>query len=121
MSENELGLPSVDEAYATLREQVYAPVFFSKLASYGIVPQTQAEHEELAQLAERLRNVAGSEKTASGSGRFGEALGALDQLIEDAPLPSSVASQVIKQAAAQATTDPSIYESVLSLLVNAAS
>jgi hypothetical protein len=121
MPENDNGLMPVDAAYETLREQIYAPVFFAKLASFGVVPQSQGEQEELYLLAEKLRQATGgSEKSASGSGRFGDALYALENVLDTQPVSSADASQAIKTAAAQTAADPVIYNSVLSLLASAA-
>lgn len=47
-------LPSREEAFATLHTEVFQRTFFSKLASYGIVPQTEDEANKMLELAGRL-------------------------------------------------------------------
>ena len=42
--------------YAALYQQAYAPVFFNKLASYGINPQSEEEAASMLRMAGKLRN-----------------------------------------------------------------
>lgn len=46
------------KAVAILANKVYNPVFFSKLAEYGVTPSTQEEAGELLKLAYSLREAA---------------------------------------------------------------
>jgi len=52
-----------DEELSKLRETVYGPAFFAKLASYGIQPSNEFDEDQLRKLAVALENLG-----ASGSG-----------------------------------------------------
>lgn len=46
------------KAATVLSEKVYNPIFFSKLAQYGIKPNSREEAEQLLKLASQLRQAA---------------------------------------------------------------
>lgn len=46
------------KAATVLAEKVYNPIFFSKLAQYGITPNNREEAEQLLKLASQLRYAA---------------------------------------------------------------
>jgi hypothetical protein len=116
---HESQLPDPAQAYQQLFDNVHSQVFFSKLASYGIHPTTEAEVRDLFNLAGQLRHVSGSEKQASSQSRFGGAVSALNSVLGATPAGQQqnafVRDQAIKQAAAELAQDPSIYNAVLSL------
>ena len=105
-------LPDAQAASQTLHDIRYQ-VFFSKLASAGIAPQTQQQAHSLLQLADRLRQMP-AEKEANDP--YAEALQALDRV-----MPPQQAAQpwetdmAIKSAAAQLSADPSYFNAVLAL------
>ena len=109
-------------AYQTLFDGVHARVFFGNLASRGYEPQSEKEAQDLLELAGRLRHVDENEKAGEDGGAFANALYDLDGVLSDngmdGHVKSAKAQEVelsIKQAAAEAATDPSIYNAVLAL------
>jgi len=116
-------LPSPDVAYQNLFDGVHQQVFFGKLASHGIQPQTEKEAQDLLLLAGRLRHV--DLAKSAGDSRFGEALSDLDAAMGQEGFLKQAQEEeeelAIKEAAAQAMADPTIYNSVLSLKAHEAS
>lgn len=107
-----------DDAYATVHQQVYAPVFFEKLAAeYGIAPQNAAEAGQLLEMAASLRQAheLQVEKTAAAQGSWlGAAQQYLNSTLADMGV-SPVDSGLVEKAAQQLSLDPSIADAVLSL------
>lgn len=118
-------LPSPQDAYNHIFDNVHARVFFSKLASEGHEPQNEKEAQDLLQLAGRLRHidVQTQEKKASAS-KFSGALSALDKVLGQDSRYKQASQQeealAIKQAADMLANDDSIYNAVLSLKANEA-
>jgi hypothetical protein len=122
-AEQSQDLPSADQAYSYLFDQVHARAFFGKLAEYNIEPATQKEAQDLLEMAGKLRVVAQDDQVkqaSAGNSRFASATAALNSALQD---PG--AGDHIKAAAEQERTiargrivdqlakDPSIYNSVL--------
>ena len=114
-------LPDPQTAYANVFDGVHTQVFFGKLASYGIQPQSEKEAQDLLLLAGRLRHANQLTKSAGDNSRFGGALSALDEVMgvsQDSFMKAALDQEeelAIKEAAAQAAADPMIYNSVLAL------
>jgi hypothetical protein len=102
-------------------KSVYAPVFFAKLASdYGIVPQTEAECQELLEAAAMLRpydDQAQQEKKASASSLVSEAVDGLKSALsgQGRQTPPSTYQRLTKNAAAELAENPVIQEAALAL------
>jgi hypothetical protein len=115
MSENNSALPDPVSAYQHLFDRVHAQVFLNKLASYGIVPTTEAELEDLFTVAAQLRPVPGAEKQAAASSRFESAASALGAVANPQQAPGAFQESALKQAVAELAADPDIYNSVLAV------
>ena len=112
MSANSNGLPNPNDAYNYLFNNVHAQVFLNKLASYGIVPSTEAEVSDLFALAGQLRHIDSPEKQAADHSRFGSAVAGLNAALTSTPEAQDFA---VKQATYDLANDPAIYNSILSL------
>lgn len=116
-------LPEPGQAYNLLFENVHANLFLQKLASAGIVPQTQREVEDLFTLAGKLRHTKQASEQHSES-RFGQAVSRLDSTLQSSPgyrrTQAEHAQLAIKQAADSLMQDPDIYNAVLSLKLHEA-
>jgi hypothetical protein len=116
---NSSGLPNPTDAYNYLFNNVHAQVFLNKLASYGIVPNTEAEVSDLFALAGQLRHIDSSDKQASDSSRFGYAVAGLNDALNSTPegqiQQAYEQDYAVKQATYDLANDPSIYSSILSL------
>lgn len=112
MSANSNGLPNPNDAYNYLFNNVHAQVFLNKLASYGIVPSTEAEVSDLFALAGQLRHIDSPEKQAAEQSRFGSAVAGLNAALTSTPEAQDFA---VKQATFDLANDPAIYNSILSL------
>jgi hypothetical protein len=112
MSANSNGLPNPNDAYNYLFNNVHAQVFLNKLASYGIVPSTEAEVSDLFALAGQLRHIESPEKQAADHSRFGSAVAGLNAALTSTPEAQDFA---VKQATYDLANDPAIYSSILSL------
>lgn len=111
---------STEEASAAL-DSVYADVFFSKMAEYGFVPQTQEDMLGMLESAAYLDSIPeqGPTKTAS-HGAFAEANAQLKQAMVAANLisPEQLHQQqdmAVKQAAFALAHEPELYAAVLAL------
>lgn len=104
-------LPSVEDAHNQLFHEVHTPVFFSKLASYGIQPTTEKEAEDLLVMAAQLREVPLQKEASS---RFSDASSALNQVL-GGNFTKVAQEQSINQAAAALSQRPDLYASVLRL------
>jgi cytidylate kinase len=108
------------KAYETLVDNIYAPVFFEKLATdYGINPTTEDEAREFLVLAGKLQQLdeANQVKQASERTSFvSKASQQLDSMLYGAGVqtPTQVReSQEIKQAASQLAKNPVIRDAAL--------
>jgi hypothetical protein len=96
------------DAYDHIINNIYAPVFFEKLArDYGLTPNTQDEARELLVLAGKLEQLEGEYVAKQANDRtnfIGQATQYLDNVLGRAPLPSGSPNAYneteIKQAAA---------------------
>jgi len=116
MSLDNYGLPSPDQAVAHLFENVYVPVFFQKMASFGIIPENEHDAQVLLETAGRLKimeTMVPSPVQSEGS-VYKEAL---DALSAAAPpeIASAAAEASLYKVAAELAADPTIFNSVLSL------
>ena len=115
------------EAYAHIHGQVYAPVFFEKLASdYGVTPESEDECRELLTMATKLRTAheatqqnQAAAKVTSRQSFLKSAHAQLDSALQHyglaEPAPKSNFAAEVKAAAATLTLDPSIAQAVLQL------
>ncbi len=115
-------LPEPAVAYQNIFDGVHGQVFFGKLASAGVSPQTSEETQSLLVLAGRLRK---AEHVKQAGDRFGRWLPVLDELMgPDEQVKIAQAqdeSLAIREAARVAASDPTIYNSVLALKAHEAS
>lgn len=108
----------VNQARAILVSKVTTPVFFHKLAQYGIVPATEAQAQQLAQMGMKLLHAHQQEqaKTAASKGDFlDRAAARLDQQLQQSGLLAPGASQVetqFKTAASHVITDPDVQNAL---------
>lgn len=90
--ENQMQKLSFEQAQTTLFEEVYAPVFFAKLAQdYGIAPQSIEERDALIQAAANLNLAKAHEETqkkASHSSLVLEATEGLNNIMQERGLTS---------------------------------
>lgn len=119
----------VGQAYQHVYAEVHAPAFFEKLAAdFNIVPQTDAQAQQLLEMGEKLFNAQQAEQTkvAAANGDF---LTAANQQLDHAlaaqglTTEDPVADRAIKTAAAALVKDDSVREAALvfqnALLANA--
>lgn len=98
-------------AYDTLIAEVYAPVFFNKLAAYGIVPTTAEERDALLEIAEGVDATAVQPVKAASQGSLIElAAQGLRTVRHQAgdPTFAAAADRQVKEAAASLAADPTI-------------
>jgi hypothetical protein len=106
-------LPSYEDGFNHLYDNVHARVFFGRLANqYGLAPNNEKEAHDLLLLAGQLRAAKETEKQSSDS-RFGGPLQALNSLLGGSANYQSEQNMAIKQAAYDLADDPLIYNSVL--------
>lgn len=117
-------LPNPDEAFATLFDKVHAEVFFQKLASFGVYPQSREDSLAYLDLAGKLRRV--EEEPAvkqANQSLVIEANGELDVALQKMGLDTGAKQAAyqeeelaIRQLAHQiAVNNPDVYRSVVSL------
>lgn len=104
-------LPSQEDAFNQLFNEVHVPVFFNKLASFGIQATTEKEAEDLLLLAAQLRDVPLQKEASS---RFSDATAALAQ-VTGGGFNKVATEQSIKKASVELSRRSDIYASVLSL------
>lgn len=97
---------------AQLVQRVYAPVFFEKLAQYGIVADSHEEELALLEMAATIDNQLAQERTkqAAAGGPWQQALADLRTSIYGA---ATVSDDQHKQAAASLAQDPELAEAAL--------
>jgi hypothetical protein len=116
-------LPDPVAAYNHLYDNVHAQVFFGRLASHGYVPQNEKQAVDLLTLAGKLRVVADNEKTAQAADSpYDYAVQALDGVLGqtgfNGQFKTAQANEedlAIKEAAAELSQDPAIFNSILAL------
>lgn len=99
------------DAYDHMIQNVYAPVFFNKLAAdYGLRPTTEQEARELLVLAGKLEQLEREHQTKQAQERTNVVTNAhqyLDQLLGRGPAapasPNAYSESEVKQAAAELT------------------
>ena len=119
---------AVTEAYAHIHGQVYAPVFFEKLASdFGIKPESEEECYDMLAMATKLRTAHDmtqqKQAAAAVSSRqsfLKTAHEHLDAVLQKQGLAAAPQQQTdheaqVKAAAATLTLDPGIASAVLQL------
>ena len=117
-----MSLPEPQVAYQNLFDGVHARVFFQKMASYQYVPQTQQQAQYMLETAGKLRAVEQSpaiKQAAEQSDPFFLANAHLSQALGLEPQVKIAAAQeeelAIRHAARGIMSDPTFYNSVLSL------
>lgn len=114
----DINLPSVEDAVGLL-DNVYADVFFSKLAEFGFAPQTEEGMLSALETAAYLDAVDGGQKQASVD-PFVDANSKLKQALANENLvnPAVFAQQnhaAVKQAAYAIASNPDVYKAVLAV------
>lgn len=113
-------LPTPQEAYNTLLEDVHNRIFFHKLASVGRTPRTTQEAEFMLQTAFKLR---GAEKAAEETDSvYGRMYRQLSEVV-DGPTAQQAAKQATTkladdsmwEAAGEAMQLPAVYDAALAL------
>jgi hypothetical protein len=111
--------PEEQEAYRLLFDQIHAPVFFEKLAEFGIEPQSEGEMNALLKMgADLMRSESAvRQKQASARGSFIlQAAQSLDEALADrglVPTPDAEFDGVIKAAAYRIAQDPAVQRAAL--------
>jgi hypothetical protein len=110
------------QAYQYVHENLYQPVFFTKLANvFGIQPKTQAEADELLAMADQLRSAHDQEQVKQASaqgGMISEAAGQLNQQLEAhgfQPQGSGDANVIKEASAAALQQQPDLAQAILDL------
>ena len=110
---------SHDEAEAQLQAAIDHPVFFQKLASYGIAPQTFEEKAMMIELGTNLLLAQQQQEVKQASGLSALLVKAkqnLDQVLGvHKQASASLNDQHIDQIASALTQKPDIFNSILSL------
>jgi hypothetical protein len=109
---------SAEDAYNVLTSQIHGPVFFTKLAEYGVVPQTEQQVRQLLVLAGQLRIAEQNQATKQASHQgdwLDQAISDLDRVMggSGATAAPQIDQTAVKQAAAQACQQPLIREAAL--------
>lgn len=111
--------PSLYEmAESNLLSQVYAPVFFDKLASYGVLPANDAEAYDLLNLDAKLRYLEEQDMAKTASERtswISRANQGLDALLGQQPHTAAQAldENMVQKAAADMCRNEQIRDSAL--------
>lgn len=111
MSQNNL---NYDTAASVILQEVFAPVFFSKLAEYGIQPASEDEAQRLLQAADKIRYQDQLEQTKVASSRGGlidRMHQHLDQKLGKQPVSYDHPS--VKSAAARLANTPLVRDAAL--------
>lgn len=115
--------PEPDAAFNTLYDRVVVPVFFAKLASYGIQPQTREDAGHLLDIGHTLMQQDQLAKQAQADARgsfFAKAAGELRSLVSGQPaVAQAAADQWHKEAAAGLAQDPEVVAAAESMLIAA--
>lgn len=123
---NDVQLMDQDSAYALVHQQVYTPVFFSKLASdYGIRPQNREEAETMLVMAERMRQAHEQEATKvaqAGNPLLKAAFDHLNNALEadGYEVNDERNEALVEKAAGEVAGNPQIAHAILSMQAIAA-
>lgn len=119
-TDNSFQLPSTDDAAAVL-DGIYADVFFSKMAEFGLVPETQDGALSMLETAAYLDQADTAVKQA-GVDPFVNANELLKQALAQENIIDSGAQvrTAVKQAAVGLASNPEIYKAVLAIKTAAA-
>lgn len=117
---SETKMTSYDQANDFINNQIFAPVFFEKLAQdYGISPMSEEEAYGFLSLAGRLDYLYAQEQTKQASARtelVNRAQQGLDKLLGQGrfagALPT-IQDQEVKEAAAQLVLNPYVRDAAL--------
>lgn len=106
------------DAYNTLVQQIYLPIFFTKLAqTYGIQPSHDEDAKQLLVMADLLRHAETAEmkKTASANTTlFSQATNALTKTLQTVGvIDNSVSDEQVKVASAQICSNQSIKDAAV--------
>lgn len=104
---------SYDKAAAVLLENVFAPVYFQKLASYGFMPSSREEAARFLQLADKVRvkdEMDGAKRASATGGLVECANRMLDEALGAQPGADDPA---VKHAAAAYAQDPVLRDAAL--------
>jgi hypothetical protein len=117
-SDNNINLPSVDAAVGIL-DSVYSDVFFSKMAEYGLVPQTQEGALSMLETAAYLDSIPDNTKQASEDPFVSANIRLKQALASEGVInPNVFAEQndvAIKQAAFALAHEPELYKAMLAV------
>lgn len=113
--------PNYQSAHSLLVNQIYAPVFFEKLAAdYGIQPSNEQEAQELMTLAGKLQQLDEVQRAKAASSRstiVSAANQGLDKVLNGMGVQTSsnnsYAEAEIKEAAAQLAQIPQVRDAAL--------
>lgn len=125
MPNNQPQMMDADAAYALVHQNVYAPVFFTKLANdYGIRPESAEAAQKMLTMAAQLREGHEQQQIKQAS-QGGSLLDAAQQHLNAAMAQEGFNvydgnDQLIEKAAHELAFDPEIAAAVLSLQANAA-
>lgn len=111
-------LPTPEQAYSHLFDEVHARAFFGKLAAHGRPVTTDKQAADYLELAGKLRMLhqdPAVKAAAEADGPLAEASAALDQFMAQNGFRPSGRDVATKQAAVQLAADPAVYASVLAL------
>ena len=114
MADNQI---TYEDAGNLLYSQVYAPVFFQKLAEFGIQPQNEAQAESLLRQAQVIRQARAAEMTKQAAEHGDPLLLAEQRLMEKLAQvngqPPVNASAINKYAAEVARARPELAEAAI--------
>lgn len=115
-----------EDAYNTLHRRVHTPVFFNKLAEFGIKPKSPEEAQEMLKTAGKLRTLYDhnqATKAAATQSGLSKIAAQADSILAQRGLvqPASAVPEVtptIQKVAHQAAADNELATAVLTLLAN---
>lgn len=113
MADNQI---TYEDAGNLLYSQVYAPVFFQKLAEFGIQPQNEAHAESLLRQAQLIRQARAAEMTKQAAAQGDPLLLAEQRLMEKLAQVNGQpvnANAINKYAAEVARARPELAEAAI--------
>ena len=78
---DEKQMEKIAEAQNVVFEKVYMPAFFSKLAEFGIQPETEAEASEILEIAAKVKMAGAQPEQSPRESLLKTANAALDQIL----------------------------------------
>lgn len=112
------GLMNHDEAEMRLQAAIDHPVFFQKLASFGIAPQTQEEAATMIELGSGLLVAHQQQETKQASGLsslLAKAKQNIDQTLGVSKQASAFDDRQVNRIADELVNNADIYNSIVSL------